>query len=166
MDEISSHTGASRGSIYFHFKSKEELYLYTLKESVRAWRHKWEEQSRGLGSTRQKLELLAEIYAEDMQSRLSKTVTEYLSAENFDEAARKNVIQLMMPEFDVFRRVIDEGIRSGQLKSDHSAEELAHVLYGMLHGLYIANYIDLDQEKAMQNYRTAVRVFLDGAATT
>ena len=43
MEEICEITERSKGSIYYHFKSKEELFLFVVKQHTYNWIEKWNE---------------------------------------------------------------------------------------------------------------------------
>ena len=46
MEDIREFSEISKGSIYYHFKSKEELFLYTVEKTSEIWRTGWEEHSK------------------------------------------------------------------------------------------------------------------------
>ena len=41
IEEIVEATGSSKGNIYYHFKSKEGLFLYLIEEWDLEWEQKW-----------------------------------------------------------------------------------------------------------------------------
>ena len=34
MDEVVARAGVAKGSLYYHFKSKEELFIFIIKEGI------------------------------------------------------------------------------------------------------------------------------------
>ena len=42
IDNIAKASGYSKGHIYYHYKNKEELFVYLAKDSMRNWHDKWE----------------------------------------------------------------------------------------------------------------------------
>lgn len=93
MEEIREFTGISKGSIYYHFKSKEELFLYTVETANKSWREEWEAQANKVTTATEKLYLLAHYYASDMQNPLSKTVPEYMGTENIEDMVKEVLLQ-------------------------------------------------------------------------
>ncbi|GAK00202.1 TetR/AcrR family transcriptional regulator [Geomicrobium sp. JCM 19055] len=85
MEDIREYSQISKGSIYYHFKSKEELFLYTVEKASESWRMEWEKEANQLATATEKLYLLARFYASDMQNPISKIVPEYMGSENIEE---------------------------------------------------------------------------------
>ena len=110
MEDIREFSEISKGSSYYHFKSKEELFLYTVEKTSEIWRTGWEEHSKKVETSTEKLHLLAEYHASDMQLPLSHVVAEYISAEDTDDKKMDHIRGLVNPGYDVFHQIIDEGM--------------------------------------------------------
>ncbi|CAG7616349.1 TetR/AcrR family transcriptional regulator [Paenibacillus allorhizosphaerae] len=162
MEEIRECTQTSKGSIYYHFKSKEELFLYAVEESSKAWRSLWEEQANKVATVREKLYLLARYYATDMQNPLSKIVPEYIASEKIEHMMKEKIIRLIQPEYDVFHQLIEEGIRKQEFESSKNVEDLSYILYGTLTGLSITQFFGYSEERFYFLYEQAIDVFLHG----
>jgi len=164
MADIHEFTQISKGSIYYHFKSKEELYLYTVEKASEDWREKWEDNVKLVTTATEKLYLLARYYASDMQNPLSKTVPGYIGSENTDieEMVKEKLIHLFQPEYNIFYQIIEEGVRNNEFVSNKSIDDLAYILYSTLSGMSITQFLGYDEEKFYQLYENAVDVFLNG----
>ena len=55
IEEIVEATGSSKGNIYYHFKSKEGLFLYLIDEWDLEWERNWKERESLYKTTRDKL---------------------------------------------------------------------------------------------------------------
>ncbi|GAA0371731.1 TetR/AcrR family transcriptional regulator [Bacillus horti] len=162
MEDIRKYTQISKGSIYYHFKSKEELYLYTVETASKAWRTEWENQANQVTTATEKLYLLARYYASDMQNPLSKTVPEYIGSENLNEKIDEKIIQLIQPEYDIFYQIIEEGIHDKEFVSNKTIGDLAYILYSTLTGMSITQFLGYDEKKFYLLYENAIDVFLNG----
>lgn len=166
MEEIRSFSRVSKGSIYYHFKSKEELFLYAVEKTAKIWREKWEDNASKVETASEKLYLLAKYYASDMQNPLSQIVPEYMATENKEKIFEDKIVQLIEPEYEVFYQIIEEGIVHKEFKSEQSIEDLAYILYGMLTGLSITQFLNYDEEQFVLIYKQAIDVFLAGISGT
>ncbi|TDF92763.1 TetR/AcrR family transcriptional regulator [Paenibacillus piri] len=162
MEEIREFTQTSKGSIYYHFKSKEELFLYAVEESSKAWRSLWEEQANKVNTAQEKLYLLARYYASDMQNPLSQIVIEYIASEKIEHMMKEKILRLIQPEYDVFHQIIEEGIRQHEFASNKNVEDLAYILYGTLTGLSVTQFFGYSEERFYCLYEQAIEVFLYG----
>lgn len=129
MEEIREASQISKGSIYCHFKSKEDLFLYEIEEASKVWRKNWEEQAEQVATAKEKLYLLAYHYATDMQELLSRTVPEYIASGDMKQMIEEKIIQLFQPEYDVFYQIIEEGL--------YNLEATLIIPIGVLAGLKI-----------------------------
>ncbi|GAE04309.1 regulatory protein, TetR [Paenibacillus sp. JCM 10914] len=55
IEEIVEATGSSKGNIYYHFKSKEGLFLFLIEEWDLEWDQRWDEQGRNYKNSVDKL---------------------------------------------------------------------------------------------------------------
>ncbi|EZH64847.1 hypothetical protein DH09_20250 [Bacillaceae bacterium JMAK1] len=162
MEEIREYSQISKGSIYYHFKSKEELFLYTVEKASESWRIEWEKEANQLATATEKLYLLARFYASDMQNPISKIVPEYMGSENIEEMVKEKLIHLVQPEYDVFYEIINEGLRNQEFVSNKNAEDISHILYSTLTGMSITQFLGYDEEKFYLLYQNAIEIFLNG----
>ncbi|QQK80158.1 TetR family transcriptional regulator [Salicibibacter cibi] len=162
MEEIREFTEISKGSIYYHFKSKEELFLYTVETANKSWREAWETQANQVTTATEKLYLLAQYYASDMQNPLSQTVPEYMGTESIEDMVKEKMIHLFQPEYDIFYHIIEEGIRDKEFISNKTIDDLAYILYSTLTGMSVTQFLGYDEEKFYLLYENAIDVFLKG----
>lgn len=162
MEDIREFSEISKGSIYYHFKSKEELFLYAVEKSSESWRIKWEDHAKKVRTSTEKLYLLAEYYASDMQNPLSHTVPEYMASESLDKMMKDKILDLIKPEYEVFYQIINEGMRRKEFKSNQAPEDLAYILYSTLTGLSITQFFGYSDEQFHMLYQSAIDVFLNG----
>ncbi len=163
METIRTHSGMSKGSIYYHFKSKRDLFLYLLEQHIQEWIAMWEEKSAGITSSEEKLCALAEHFASDFESPLLQAATEFSGSESADPQVMEILFDLNGRYFPVVSKVLQEGIEVGEFKP-MELEEITLITYGYLASVgsicQIANY-----EDTSKIYQMAVDVFLHGIKT-
>ncbi|ALS24967.1 TetR family transcriptional regulator [Paenibacillus naphthalenovorans] len=160
MEEIRHVSETSKGSIYYHFKSKEALFLYILELSIQEWLDKWRELEAPLATATEKLYRLAEHYADDFQNPLLKAAEEFSGSEGGDPEIKAKLIEITRMHYPVFQQLLEEGIRSGEFKPA-PLEDLTFILFGLLGGISVA-YYEYEPERLCALYRTAVDVLLKG----
>lgn len=160
METIRAHSGMSKGSIYYHFKSKSELFMYLLELYTQDWIDKWEVKAAGLETAHDKLYALAEHFAMDYESPLMQAATEFAGSESGDPKITERLYELNGSYFPIVQKVIQEGVENGEFKQIN-LEELTIITYGYLASVgaicQIINYKDMNKI-----YKMSVDIFLDG----
>jgi len=107
MEDIRLHSGMSKGSIYYHFKSKEELFVYILELYVKEWISKWRDKSSNLNTAKGKLYALAEHFALDYESPLLRAASEFAGSESADPEIKVKLDELNKMYMPVIHDLIE-----------------------------------------------------------
>jgi len=160
MEMIRVHSGMSKGSIYYHFKSKSDLFMYLLELYIQEWIDKWEEKAAGLTTAKEKLYALAEHFAMDFESPLMQSAMEFSGSESSEPKILEKLYELNGRYFPVVQKVIEEGMANGEFKKSN-LEEITIITYGYLASVgSICKIIDYPDMNKI--YKMAVDLFLDG----
>ncbi|MFD2332528.1 TetR/AcrR family transcriptional regulator [Cohnella sp. GCM10020058] len=163
IEEIVKATGCSAGNIYYHFKSKEGLFLYLIEEWDREWEETWLAKEALYATTADKLYGVAEHLALDQINHpLTKAIDEFFNnAEKGSEV--EELIQQMVKGYVNFnKQLLQRGIDAGEFKAA-DVTGLAIILDSLMFGLS-QHTRRMDRETALTTYRLAVDVFLHGIA--
>jgi len=164
MEDIRTATGMSKGSIYYHFKSKETLFLHLIEANMQEWLDTWNELESTLTTSTDKLYRLAQHYVEDFQNPLLKAAEEFAGSRSSDPAIMEQLLTFTKAHYPTFMKLLAEGMRNGEFREDDT-EDLMYILFALMSGLSVAFY-DLPYEKLGPLYKKAVDVFLDGIRLT
>lgn len=134
MDDICNATGRSIGNIYYHFKSKEDLFLYLLEQNLtEAWK-RWETISSQYESVTDKLYAFADDVVDSPQRPLLTVVGEFLKKVGADSEAGQRLVAIMFNTFEPFVKLVSEGIARGEFKNENP-QELALIIFSLYTGL-------------------------------
>ncbi|MET3545358.1 TetR/AcrR family transcriptional regulator [Paenibacillus cellulositrophicus] len=164
IEDIVAATGSSKGNIYYHFKSKEGLFLHLLEEWDREWELNWKQNEHLYKTTTEKLYAVAEqLAADDLNHPLTKAADEFFHNEEKTSEVESRMAEMKVKHLAFNQNLLQEGIDRGEFMPG-DAERLAAVLEAILLG---ANQLSrrLNPEKTTLLYRDAVTVFLNGVAT-
>ncbi|GIO62500.1 TetR/AcrR family transcriptional regulator [Paenibacillus cineris] len=164
IEDIVAATGSSKGNIYYHFKSKEGLFLHLLEEWDREWELNWEQNEHLYKTTTEKLYAVAEqLAADDLNHPLTKAADEFFHNEEKTSEVEFRMAEMKVKHLAFNQNLLQEGIDRGEFMPG-DAERLAAVLEAIFFG---ANQLSrrLNPEKTTLLYRDAVTVFLNGVAT-
>ncbi len=116
LAEIARHAGLTKGAIYHHFQSKEELYLALLHGDLEAKSRLFDEALETPGSSRERLGRLTRAFMElsPPDQRLIRLVRRDINV--FNGEVREDLVrtyQRILP--DKIERIVRDGIAAGEI---------------------------------------------------
>jgi Transcriptional regulator len=161
MNDICSATGRSIGNIYYHFKSKEDLFIFMSEQILTEWLEQWQEISVQYKSATEKLYAFADYYVDTNYDRsLNKAGEELISKVGADSEIGKKLFAVFTNLFRSFEKLVLEGISNEEFKNENP-QELALIILSYHIGL-IGNYYFIDKEAMKTLCRKATTLFLEG----
>ncbi|ALS26363.1 TetR family transcriptional regulator [Paenibacillus sp. 32O-W] len=162
MEDICEEAGVSKGSIYYHFKSKEQLFLRLLEQNMLEWEDKWRELVKPGMTATEKLYALAEHYAQDFDNPLIKAGEEFAGSYGSDPAVLERLLDISRRHYPLIGEVVEEGIEKGEFRHD-DPKALTYILVGMMSGLGLTYYENMPKEEVLALHRKAIDIFVQGA---
>nr|WP_249435793.1 TetR/AcrR family transcriptional regulator [Paenibacillus sp. Marseille-Q4541] len=160
MEEVCKVTGRSKGSIYYHFKSKEEMFMYLIKLNNEEWMEAWMGKEAAYVTTREKLFALADHYVDDMNNPLSHAINEFMSSQVVTESMLNDMLELTRLPYITYEQLITRGMERGELKKD-SSSDVMYVLTGLFNGMSML-YYEKDLEEIRRLYKKGLEILLAG----
>ncbi|WP_078393453.1 TetR/AcrR family transcriptional regulator [Shouchella patagoniensis] len=161
MKDIKNDTHLSKGTIYYHFKNKEELYLYCLTQSSNEFVNKWRTLSIKALNAEEKLYSWAKLNSVEHQKPLTKTIPEYLVSVKSDEIT--SIINMFKPEMDIITEILEEGKRSGEFKADLNIDNTSIILFNLISSLSDSFFFGYKTQEDQSNlYSSAIEIFVEG----
>lgn len=162
IDDIVKATGCSAGNIYYHFKSKESLFLHLIEEWNQEWEETWLAKEPFYPTVIDKLYGMAEHSALDQLNHpLVKAIDEFFNNTEKPSEVEEQLKEIVQGYLAFNRQLLQKGIDNGELK-DLNVRGLAVILDSLFLGLS-QHSRNLDPVETMATYRLAVDVFLRGA---
>ncbi|MNZ83264.1 HTH-type transcriptional regulator QacR [compost metagenome] len=161
IEDIVAATESSKGNIYYHFKSKEGLFLYLLDEWDREWLQQWEQQEHLYTSATEKLYGLAkQLVLEDLNHPLTKAADEFFSNSDKENDVEERIAGLLEGHLKFNRSLIQEGIDNGEFRPN-DVNSVAVILESLIIGLSQMSRKS-SPEEALALYQSAINLFLHG----
>jgi len=161
IEDIVQATGSSKGNIYYHFKSKEGLFLYLMEEWDQEWENKWREKTSQYPDTVDKLYAMAEhLISDDLNHPLTKAADEFFHSEENNSEVQDRITEMVARHLEFNRNLLQEGMDSGQFRQNN-VENLAIILESLFFGLGHMSR-RLSPNKILTLYKDAVTMILHG----
>lgn len=156
MEDICTINNRSKGSIYYHFKSKEELFMYLIKLNNEDWMDAWLDKESGYETAIDKLYGLADHYVDDLANPLNHAINEFVSGQVVSQEMLDEMLSLIRIPYATYESIITKGMEDGELKQD-DPQDVMHIIYGLFSGLTTLYY-----EKDLTDIR---RIYHKGMAS-
>ncbi|WP_036737000.1 TetR/AcrR family transcriptional regulator [Paenibacillus zanthoxyli] len=156
--DISKATGHSKGHIYYHFKSKEELFVALAQQTMRSWGERWRERALTCSSPSDKLYAIADFVMNNYKQDLLKAGQELATLSDVQPSTLQALYGLASTPIGAYREIIGEGMANGDFRQG-DADRLSLLFSGWLGGLH-AFVHTLDKDTLQELYRETVSLFL------
>lgn len=151
VDSIAAKAGISKGSIYLHFKSKEEIYAQILiNDNVDFYKRLTTPSPEGTTAAQRLLDF-ARIYADyfinDRES-FRIFIAFMLNADqmNFSEEQNTHLVKMGNDDTNVIGEIIKNGMAKGEFNSAINVRQAQNAIWGLLNGI-ISLYLFTGKEE-------------------
>jgi TetR/AcrR family transcriptional repressor of nem operon len=163
INDILESVGTSKGGLYNHFKSKEDLFCAALSEARKIWRQRnlagLDHQVRPLGKIRRILENYRDNYLADSENFPGGCVFVGLAVELADQQPR--LAREVTEGFDRFKgmlkRLLDQEQAMGRLKNGVDTAMAAEIIFSGTLGACVSYASD----KSKENLDHAIQGLID-----
>jgi len=137
IDDIALNGKISKGGIYYHFKSKEELFLklfnFRLNRYTEQLKAYIQEESDPVKRIRILIQKWGLILKENED--FFKFCMEFSSMGAREKEIRKEMTSFYRSSVEIFRQIIEEGVATGEFENVDT-ERIARLIYFLSHGVF------------------------------
>lgn len=160
IQDICSAAGCSKGNLYYHFKSKEDLFVYLEEQSYAEW---WTELDRLFSSCKtvtEKLYAYAQFSA-NIERSLYSAEREFINTVDPDSEAMQRFKEIITKNLEKTQKFICEGIADGEFKKEDPSE-LTFIIMSFFAALNHYTLYLKDNEAGRDLFRKATTLLLHG----
>jgi AcrR family transcriptional regulator len=149
MDDIAAESGLSKGSLYWYFSSKKELFLYLFSVMMEETSDTWEQIVNGENFTAtEKLRGTLSMFGPMMEewAPFFGVMLEAWGQTRFDEDVEELMHNFYKPYIVIMTQILQEGVDSGEFRVT-SPEATAAVILSLYDGMSLAkgmNILDIE----------------------
>jgi AcrR family transcriptional regulator len=123
IEEITAMVGVAKGTLYYHFQSKEQIFTFLIEEGMKLLKNSIEIKTTNLEKTVDKLRAIMLIQIKVMLKY--KNFISILVSEMWGDSARNVTCKKYIYEYiDNIKEIIQMGIDKNEIKND-DAEKIA-----------------------------------------
>jgi AcrR family transcriptional regulator len=165
MQDVMEATGLEKGGLYRHFSGKEELAAEAFRYAVsRAEKLRYDKMDRTRGALDQ-LRLMVDRFVH-VRSDVAGGCAIFNTAIEEDDGnpvLRGLALKALQDWKDRVRRIVKNGIRTGEIQTGTDASRVANVVIATLEGALAMSRLEGDKN-ALEDAQAMLGAFLDGIA--
>ena len=163
MHDILQAADTSKGGFYNHFKSKEDLFFTVLDKARKNWREKnltnLDQIEKPVEKVKKLLENYRDLYLKDTKNLPGGCIFLKLTVELVDQKPHlsREVNDGFVRLKAMIKRLLDQGIESGELREDVDTETVTEMIFA---GMLGASVI-YDMEKSTASLDQSINALID-----
>ena len=157
IEEITATVGVAKGTLYYHFSSKEEIFNFLVEEGVKLLQNSIDIKTSKIENYIDKIKAIVLIEIKIVmkyEDLITILVSEFLGKEKRNIKCKKHIFEYI----NKIEHIVREGIKKGQIK-EGNAELIASVIYGIIGSTLVyklKNNSDIDVLKMYKDYENTV----------
>lgn len=164
MNDIIDSINISKGSVYWHFPSKEAIYLSVVRESFNQWFEMLDEQLAPLADPVEKIRTYCRLLISTVDIPAWRISPELYWTE-FEPSTKAEIEALLAKDDAIIDSLLNEAMDQGLIRKDNT-EKIRWIFFALLEGLFekviLAYKEDPDKLSTEQEYAAeAMDMFLD-----
>lgn len=164
MDEIAQAMGVAKGTIYYNFENKEDLYLSVIQQGVDMLKEQLLQAISDGNSTREKIERIIKCQLDFFEQEHDLVSLFLIELFANDQQRSKRASKMLSDCLQIIRSTIDNGVTDGSLRG-LDPETATSSLFGMV-AISAMHYIWYKLPIPGEKVGTAVEeIFFRGLAT-
>ncbi|MCR3758875.1 TetR/AcrR family transcriptional regulator [Clostridium felsineum] len=144
MDEIALNAKVAKGTLYYHFKSKEEIFRYVISEGMNVIRGEMEEEAGKESNPINKLKAVCRVQIELIfrNREFFKVLMSQLWGQESRQLELRNVIK---DYIGIIEKYLKEAMENGYIKNGET-EFMSYIFFGVLCSGAVYDLINNNEE--------------------
>lgn len=159
--DIVKYSGSSKGNLYYHFKTKENLFLEIINNEAEKWFVRWHEEENKCQSNRERFYLLNELSIEmDAYYPLQTAILEFYSREHESKHIEEKIKEFEQRYVEIYYDIFSAGNRENEWHIEN-IESAGQIAAATVSGIITYNP-KIDKKKRMELMERFSQIFLRG----
>lgn len=161
FSSIVAYAGISKGSIYYHFNNKENLFISVLEYDIEEWKDEWEHKKINYTQFEEYLRGVAHHYLEHFNNPILIVSQEFfMSHPNLSQESKDKVHGILDSPLEIYKEVLEIG-KKDHIIQQQSIDDLA-VIFNLTIGGMTVGYRKYEEEEFLKLFDTFINIFLKG----
>ena len=157
IEEITATVGVAKGTLYYHFSSKEEIFNFLIEEGIKLLQNSVDIKTAKRNNYIDKIKAIVLIQIK-IVAKYEDIITIILSQFWGNEERHKKLQNLVYEYIGQIEKIVQQGIEKGEIKNG-DARAIASEIYGLICSTLIykkREEVDMDIMKLYHEYENTV----------
>ena len=165
VDSIAKKAELSKGSVYLHFGSKEQIYAEILLNDIEQFQNKTVTLFRDEKSAADILKELADIYVDFFLNdkelfRILMTFMVHMDRMKLSQDVESHVIRATNRTISIIDEILQYGINIGDFPADMHVRQTRNAIWGLLNGIISLHFSVGEESNREERIRSTVKLGL------
>lgn len=160
IEEITATVGVAKGTLYYHFSSKEEIFNFLVEEGIKLLQNSIDIKTSKLPNYIDKLKAIILIQIKIVvkyEDIITILLTQFLGKKARNQKCQKLVYEYI----NKIEEIVKEGIKKGQIKQENS-QAIASEIYGLICSSLVYKLRNNGQIEIMKLYKEFENTIIQG----
>ena len=163
IEEITATVGVAKGTLYYHFSSKEEIFNFLVEEGIKLLQNSIDIKTSKYTNYIDKVKAIVLIEIKIVQ-KYENLITILLS-QFYGKEARNQKCQMHVYEYiEKIEKIVKEGINKGEIKQG-DPKAIASEIYGLICSTLVYKLRNQDTFDITKIYKEFERTVIEGLKT-
>ena len=159
IEEITATVGVAKGTLYYHFSSKEEIFNFLVEEGIKLLQNSVDIKTAKFSNYIDKLKSIVLIQIKIVvkyEDIITILLSQFWGSESRNQTCKKYVFSYI----DKIEKIVKEGIAKGEIKKGNP-EAIASEIYGLI-ASSIVYKVRCNKIDVMKLYKEFERTVIEG----
>lgn len=163
IEDITATVGVAKGTLYYHFSSKEEIFNFLIEEGVKLLQNSVEIKTSKFSNYIDKLKAVVLIQIK-IVDKYEDLITILLSQFFGNEARNQMCKKYIFSYINQIEEIVKEGIKRGEIKNGNS-QAIASEIYGLICSSLVYKARSKDKIEVINLYKEFENTVIEGLKT-
>ena len=160
IEEITATVGVAKGTLYYHFSSKEEIFNFLIEEGMKLLQNSIDIKTAKYPNYIDKVKAIVLIQLK-IVARYEDLITILLSQFWGNESRNKMCKEHILSYIQKIEKIVEEGIEKGEIKQGNT-QAIASEIYGLICSSLVYKERSKEEINIMKLYKEFDRTVIEG----
>lgn len=160
IEEITATVGVAKGTLYYHFSSKEEIFNFLVEEGMKLLQNSIDIKSAKFSNYIDKLKAIVLIQIKIVvkyEDLITILLSQFWGNESRNQKCKKHILEYI----NKIEKIVEAGIKAGQIKNGNP-QAIASEIYGLICSSLVYKIRSEEEIDIMKIYKEFENTVIEG----